>query len=83
MTYTVDEDDPDLFALKALQVEGRASIITDVNELHEVREILAAKFPIVTDLPADPDTIMVKVEPELIYYLDYAIEFGHRNKIYL
>ena len=47
-------DDPDLFTMKALQVEGKASIISDINELVEVSEILAAKFPIVVDMPAGP-----------------------------
>jgi general stress protein 26 len=81
VAYTLDEDDPDLLALKALQVEGKASIITDVNELREIGEILVAKFPIAADLPPDPDTIMIKIEPEVIYYLDYTVEFGHRTKI--
>lgn len=81
VAYTVDEDNPDLFAMKALQVEGKASMITDVNELREVGEIMAAKFPIVADLPADPDAIMIRIEPEIIYYLDYSVKFGHRTKV--
>jgi general stress protein 26 len=81
VAYTVDEDNPDLFAMKALQVEGKASIITDLNELQRIGEIMAAKFPIVADMPVDPDAIMIKVEPDVIYYSDYSVEFGHREKI--
>lgn len=81
VAYTVDEDDPDWFDMQALQVEGRASIITDERELREIGEIMAAKFPIAADMPPDPDTIMVKIEPEVIYYLDYSVEFGHRDKL--
>jgi general stress protein 26 len=81
VAYTVDEDNPDLFAMKALQVEGNASIITDINELREVGEIMAAKFPIVVDMPADPDAIMIKIEPDVIYYSDYSIGFGYRDKV--
>jgi len=81
VAYTVDENNPDLFAMHALQVEGKASIITDVNELREIGEILAAKFPIAAYMPADPDAILIKIEPEVIYYLDYSAEFGHREKI--
>ena len=81
VAYTVDEDNPDLFAMKALQVEGKASIITDINELREIGEIMMAKFPIVADMPVDPDAIMIKVEPDIIYYSDYSVKFGHREKI--
>ncbi len=81
VAFTVDEDDPDWFDMQALQVEGRASIVSDEKELREVGEILAAKFPVIADLPPDPDTVMIKIEPEVIYYLDYSIEFGHRVSV--
>jgi general stress protein 26 len=81
VAYTVDEDNPDWFDMQALQVEGKASIITDEKELREFGEIMVAKFPIAADMPPDPDTVMIKIEPEVIYYLDYSIEFGHREKL--
>lgn len=81
VAYTIDEDDPDWFDMKALQVEGKASIITDEKQLREVGEIMAAKFPIVADMPPDPEIIMIEIEPETIYYLDYSIEFGHREQL--
>ncbi|WP_410509540.1 pyridoxamine 5'-phosphate oxidase family protein [Methanosarcina hadiensis] len=81
VAFTVDEDDPDWFNMQALQVEGKASIVADENEMREVGEIMAAKFPVIADLPPDPDTIMIKIEPETVYYLDYSIEFGHRDNI--
>jgi general stress protein 26 len=83
VAYTVDEDEPDWFDMQALQVEGRASIITDEKELREVGEIMVAKFPIAADMPPDPDIVMIKIEPELVYYLDYSIEFGHRESVNL
>lgn len=81
VAFTVDEDDPDWFSMQALQVEGKASIVADEKELREVGEIMAAKFPVIADLPPDPDTIMIKIEPEIVYYLDYSIEFGHRDSV--
>ena len=81
VAYTVDEDDPDWFGMQALQVEGRASISTDEKKLREVGELMAAKFPITADMPPDQDTVMIKIEPEVIYYLDYSVEFGHREKV--
>ncbi|MGV8078134.1 MAG: pyridoxamine 5'-phosphate oxidase family protein [Methanosarcina sp.] len=81
VAYTVDEDDPDWFNMQALQVEGRASIINDEEELREIGEIMAAKFPIAADMPPDPEIVMIKIEPEVVYYLDYSVEFGHREKV--
>ncbi|MDR7665877.1 pyridoxamine 5'-phosphate oxidase family protein [Methanosarcina sp. Z-7115] len=83
VAYTVDEDDPDWFNMQALQVEGKASIITGENELREVGEIMVAKFPVAADMPPDSDIIMIKIEPEVIYYLDYSIKFGHREQVNL
>ncbi len=83
VAYTVDEDNPDWFDMQALQVEGKASIITGENELREVGEIMAAKFPVAADMPPDPDIIMIKIEPEVIYYLDYSVKFGHREQVNL
>ncbi|MCQ1534910.1 pyridoxamine 5'-phosphate oxidase family protein [Methanosarcina sp. KYL-1] len=81
VAYTVDEDDPNWFDMQALQVEGKASIVTDEGELREVGEIMAAKFPVTADMPPDPDTILIKVEPEVVYYLDYSVEFWHREMV--
>ncbi|WP_440948649.1 pyridoxamine 5'-phosphate oxidase family protein [Methanosarcina sp. T3] len=81
VAFTVDEDDPDWFDMQALQVEGRASIVNDETEMREVGEIMTAKFPVTADMPPDPDTIMIKIEPEVVYYLDYSIEFGHREMV--
>jgi general stress protein 26 len=83
VAYTVDEDDPDWFEMQALQIEGKASIVTDENELREIGEILVAKFPVAADMPPDPDSIMIKIEPEVIYYLDYSIKFGYREQVNL
>jgi general stress protein 26 len=83
VAYTVDEDDPDWFNMQALQVEGKASIITGENELREVGEIMAAKFPVAADMPPDSDIIMIKIEPEVIYYLDYSVKFGYREQVNL
>lgn len=83
VAYTVDEDDPDWFEMKALQIEGKASIVTNENELREVGEIMAAKFPVAADMPPDPESIMIKIEPEVIYYLDYSVKFGYREQVNL
>ena len=81
VAYIVDEDDPDWFSMQVLQVEGRASISTDEKELREVGELMAAKFPITADMPPDQDTVMIKIDPEVIYHLDYSVKFGHREKV--
>ncbi|AKB50989.1 Putative heme iron utilization protein [Methanosarcina barkeri str. Wiesmoor] len=83
VAYTIDEDDPDWFEIQALQIEGKASIVTDESELREVGEIMVAKFPVAADMPPDPESIMIKIEPEVIYYLDYSVNFGYRERVNL
>lgn len=81
VAYTVDEDNPDWFNMQALQVEGKASIVEDEGKIREIGEIMTAKFPILADMPPDPDYILIEVVPEVVYYLDYSIEFGNREKV--
>ncbi len=80
VAFTVDEDDPDWFNMQALQVEGWASIVEDEGEMREIGEIMVGKFPIIADMPPDPDTILLKIVPDIVYYLDYSIEFGYRER---
>ncbi len=79
VAFTVDEDDPDWFDMQALQVEGFASIVEYEGEMRRIGEIMAGKFPIIADMPPDPDTILIKIVPDIVYYLDYSVEFGHRE----
>lgn len=81
VAFTVDEDDPDWFDMQGLQVEGRASIVEDEGEMREVGEIMTGKFPVLADLPPDPDTVLIKIVPEVVYYLDYSVELGYREMV--
>ncbi|MDD3043235.1 MAG: pyridoxamine 5'-phosphate oxidase family protein [Methanosarcinaceae archaeon] len=81
VAYTVDEDDPDWFDMQALQVEGKASMVEDEGKIREIGEVMIAKFPILAEMPPDPDYILIKVVPEVVHYLDYSIEFGYREKV--
>ncbi len=81
VAYTVDEDDPDWFDMQALQVEGWASIVEDEEEMRRIGEIMVGKFPVIADMPPDPDTILIKIVPDIAYYLDYSVEFGYRERV--
>ncbi len=81
VAYTVDEDDCDIFIQKGLQVEGKASIVTDEKELNEIMGVMLDKFPFIEEIPPFPDPAVIKIEPEMIYYLDYGVEFLHRDKV--
>lgn len=80
VAYTVDEDDPDWFDMQALQVEGWASIVEEEEEMRRIGEIMVGKFPVIADMPPDPDTILIKIVPDIAYYLDYSVEFGYRDR---
>ena len=52
--------------MQTLQVEGRATISTDEKELCEAGGIIAAQFPITADIHPNQDTVMIKIEPEVL-----------------
>ena len=79
--YAVDEDDIEVMSITGVQVQGKASFVTDMDEMNKAGQMMAEKFPFVKDMPADPDFVMIKVEPLEAYYLDYTKGFGHRDQI--
>ena len=80
VAYTVDEDDPDWFDMQARQVAGWASVVEDEEEMRRIGEIMVGKFPVIADMPPDPDTVLIKIVPDIVYYLDYSVEFGYRDR---
>lgn len=79
VAYTVDEDDVQVMQITGIQMQGRASLVTDEKEMSKVFRLMSEKYPSMADLPPNPDIIFFKVEPMEAYYLDYSKEFNHRD----
>ena len=81
VAYTVDEDNVEVMAITGIQMQGKASLLSDPDELNKVGQMMAEKFPFVMEMPEDADLVMFKVEPVEAYYLDYAKGFTHRDNV--
>ncbi|ABE52587.1 pyridoxamine 5'-phosphate oxidase family protein [Methanococcoides burtonii] len=81
VAFTVDEDGPDVMNITGIQMEGKASFVTDEAELGQIFQLMVEKFPFMAELPNNPDNVMIKVEPTKAFFLDYAVEFGFRYEV--
>jgi uncharacterized protein YhbP (UPF0306 family) len=80
VSYAVDEDD-DWMQIRGVQIEGRASILTELKDIKHAMDLLIGKFPALADFPRSPDMIFVKIEPTAGFFPDYRKEFAHRDEI--
>lgn len=83
VSLTVDHDEPDWNAIKALSMGGTAEIITDPEEMDRIGKLMFEKFPQAKDLPL-PDLqgfAMLKITPEVVSVLNYDKGFGHTDLV--
>lgn len=82
VAFTVDDPyTADWSSIQGLQMQGRASILSDPAEIQKAMGLLLQKYPQVAKLPAGQDMVIIKVEPTEGYYLDNTAGFGQRDKI--
>ena len=83
VSVTVDHDESDWDAIKALSMGGKAEIISDADEIMRIGELMYEKFPQARDIPIpDPTAIvMLKITPEVISILDYEKGFGYADLV--
>lgn len=82
VAYVVDQDDyPSFMDIKGVQMEGRAAIITDPQEIAQVGKLYTAKFGGGMDFPPSEMHIVIKVEPVRAYFLNYSKGFAHKDLV--
>ena len=79
VSYAVDEDYDDWLRIQGVQMEARATVLTDREEVEKAAAVYLKKFPFVADFPPNPDMVFVKVEPVRGFFLDYTKGFTHRE----
>ncbi len=79
VSYAVDEDYDDWLRIQGVQMEARATVLTDREEVERAAAVYLKKFPFVADFPPNPDMVFVKVEPVRGFFLDYTKGFTHRE----
>lgn len=81
VAYSVDEVYADWLAIRGVQMEGVATILSDGAEIDKAVKLYIRKFPFVANFPPNPNMIFVKIEPVAGFYLDYAKGFTHKDKV--
>jgi len=81
VAYTVDEDYTDLGSIKGIQMRGKAKLVTDSSVIENILERMAKKFPQMKEMPANPDYVFFRIEPEEAYFLDNTVNFGYRDHV--
>jgi general stress protein 26 len=83
VSATIDHDEPDWNAIRALSLAGHAEILRDAAEIGKVQGLMVAKFPQLADMP-EPDAgemVFVKIVPVVFSVLDYTRGFGHTELV--
>lgn len=79
--YTVDEDYEDWSAIKGIQMQGKAAVVTDPAELKKGQGLLMQRFPQLAQMPALDGMVMVKVAPARALYIDNTVQYGYRDQV--
>jgi len=81
VAYSIYDTTEHLDEIRSLQMEGRATLVSDKNELNEALKSLKQKFPSMSDISLDSDNIIVKITPKTCYFSDYTKRFGYKDKV--
>jgi len=81
VAYSVYDSTEYLDEVRSVQMEGKATPVTDKKETKEINKMLKQKFPSMSDLTKYPDSIIIKINPKTCYFIDYNKGFGYKNKV--
>jgi uncharacterized protein YhbP (UPF0306 family) len=81
VSFAVDEDYDDWMKIQGVQVEGRATILSDEKDIKCAMDLFVNKFPFVAEFAPDPDMVLVKIEPVAGFFLDNTKGFAHRDEV--
>ena len=84
IAYTVDEyPGDDWRQLHGVQMEGTAKVVTAQTDIEHIHDLFVKKYPFVEDfIPRTrPGLTIIKIEPREGFWLDYRIEWGHRDNV--
>ena len=81
VAYSIYDPTEHLDEVKSIQMEGKASEITDEKEISEIHEMLKIKFPTMAVLIANEDNVIIKISPKLCYFMDYSKGFDYKSMI--
>ena len=81
VAYSVYDPTEHLDEVISVQMEGKASPVTDKKTISEVNKMLGEKFPNMSYLITNPDNIIIKIIPKSCYFMDYSKGFDYRGNV--
>jgi len=81
VAYAIDENYEDVMAIQGVQMEGKASLVSNETEAKRLLGLMVQKFPGMENMPPNPDLVIFKIEPTRGYFLGNSVTFGHREKV--
>lgn len=81
VAYSVDEDYDDVSKIQGIQMEAKASLLSDKADIDKAASLLMKVFPNMPELPSDLEVVFVRVEPAEAFFLDYTKGFTHTDKV--
>ena len=80
VAIAVDEDYDDWGTIQGVQLEGTATVLEEEKDVKAAMGLLTCKFPQIAHMPASINMKIIKIEPDMAYFLDNREGFGHRDK---
>jgi general stress protein 26 len=81
VAYSVDEDYDDWMKIQGVQMEARATVVSEKADIDKALGVYIKKFPFIASFPPNPDLVFIKVEPIEGFFLDYTKGFAHKDKV--
>ncbi len=67
--------------IKSIQMQGTAALLTEKEDIEKAMGMLMKKFPEMKDMPPIPNLGFFKLTFTEGYFLDYSVQFMHREKV--
>ena len=81
VAYSVYEQTEHLDEVISVQMEGKATPVTEKEEIENINKMLKDKFPTMSPLMNDPDSIIIKISPKSCYFMDYSKGLNYRDTV--
>jgi PPOX class probable F420-dependent enzyme len=81
VAVTVDEDYSDWSKIQGVQFGGTAEIVSGAEE-QKAGALYIKKFPAIADYP-ETEMTWLKLTPKILFWLDYTVDFGHKDMVKL
>ena len=81
VAYAVDQEYEDLAAIRGVQMENRATVLSDPRDVKRATDVYLKKFPQFAAFLPSTTMVFVRLDPVAGFFLDYTKGFEHRDAV--